>query len=195
MRITLSPTPPTSNNANSGAKGESDKSVSGTSRQVASNQKGCAKPEKLIALCALVSNRSKDPNPIGYYSYLYQRRILEAACAVDDNESDQALRVSKMWSELEDKLTCTSLSFDIPNGSIIKFAINSSFDEFLDDITTWKVNLNKVDEYDGGTTLDYINVQLERNRGNAIEGRLRIYYKLLRESGAKHKSELPIVRK
>ena len=143
----------------------------------------------LFAICSMIGSRTPDNSPVKPFKYLYQRRLLEGAGVVDEkDEKIIAEKVSKYWSQCEDELVCDA--FDTPGSSIIKYAVSSNFDLFLEDITFWGVNLNRVDKVDDRTPLDYIKYQLERNKGNPLETKLKYYYNLLRESGAKHKSEL-----
>ncbi len=152
----------------------------------------CPNPKKLRGLCAVVGDLTEDSNPQGKYKYVYQRRIFEAAC-VDvnkDSEEEIARKVSKVWRENEDKLICNSTRFEVGNGNIIKFAVNTAFDSFISDVAIWKVDLNKVDETDGRTVLDYVKYKMERAKGSSTERVLSFYYRTLRSAGAKHKSEL-----
>lgn len=151
----------------------------------------CHKPEKLKGLCTLITGRNLDPNPIGFFKYLYQRRILEAACATDvTDEVKQAELVQRMFATEIESLTCTNGQFDVIDGNIIKYAISAKFDEFLDDMILWKVNLNTVDKADKRTVLDYVKYSMKRNEGNALENKLQSYHQQLRDAGAKYASEL-----
>ena len=140
----------------------------------------------------LIDSKEKDPNPQGHFVYKYQRKFLEAAC-VDVNKDSEAViaqKISKVWKENESTLICNNTKFDVGNGNIIKFAVNLKFDSFITDMTYWKVNLNKVDETDGRTVLDYIKDQIESNKGLVSEHVLQGYYNQLKKAGAKHRVEL-----
>ena len=152
----------------------------------------CPNPKKLRGLCMFVDSKEKDPNPQGRFVWKYQRKLLEAACADPAKDSEEVIgrKISKMWKDNEAILICNNTKFDVANGSILKFAVNLKFDEFLIDATHWKVNLNKVDEMDGRTLQDYLRAQIERNKGLPAEPTLKQYYIMLRKAGAKHKSEL-----
>jgi hypothetical protein len=152
----------------------------------------CFNPNPLKNLCMFIDSRTKDPSPKGNYEFLYQRKILDAACVEVGKDSPTVIRekIGKLWDKFEGKLICNSLQFDVANGNIIKYAITTLFDEFVQDMVTWKVNLNKVDDSDGKTVLDYLHIQIQKNSGNALEEKFQNYYKLLREAGAKHKFEL-----
>ena len=152
----------------------------------------CPNPKKLRGLCMFVDSKEKDPNPQGRFVWKYQRKLLEAACADPAKDSEEVIgrKISKMWKDNEAILICNNTKFDVANGSILKFAVNLKFDEFLIDATHWKVNLNKVDEMDGRTLQDYVRAQIERNKGLPAEPTLKQYYIMLRKAGAKHKSEL-----
>lgn len=152
----------------------------------------CPDPKKLRGLCAVVGDLTEDSNPQGKYKYMYQRRIFEAACVNVNIDSEEmiAAKVSKVWKDNEDRLICNSTRFEVSNGNIIKFAVDMTFDSFISDMVLWKVDLNKVDETDGRTVLDYVQYQIERAKGSALEPRISFYYRTLKLGGAKHKHEL-----
>jgi hypothetical protein len=152
----------------------------------------CPNKAKMQGVCYAIGDHTKDPNPQGKIRLSYQRKFLEASCVDIHSDDANAIqsKVSKMWMEARDDLVCNSVSFDIENGSILKFAVANKFDPFIYDITKWKIDLNKVDRSDNGTLLDYVSKHIERNKGNSIERRLNSYYRLLRAAGAKHESEL-----
>lgn len=152
----------------------------------------CPNPKKLRGMCMLLSSQDRDANPQGHFVYLYQRKFLEAACVDVNKDNDEVIarKISKVWKENESTLICNNTKFDVSNGNIIKFAVNIKFDNFITDVTYWKVNLNKVDETDGRTVLDYIRDQIERNKGLASEPVLKGYHSQLRKAGARYKSEL-----
>ena len=152
----------------------------------------CPNPKKLRGLCMFVDSKEKDPNPQGRFVWKYQRKLLEAACAdpAKDSEEEIGRKIVKLWKDNEATLICNNTKFDVGNGNIIKFAVNLKFDEFLIDMTYWKVNLNKVDEMDGRTVLDYVAMQIQENEGLASEPVLKRYYAMLKKAGAKHRVEL-----
>ena len=97
-----------------------------------------------------------------------------------------------MWNVYEQTnlAVCNNTQFDVTDGSILKYAVTTYFDDFIDDIIRWKINLNKVHASDNRTLLDYIQYQMEHNKGNALENKFRYYYNKLKAAGAKHRSEL-----
>lgn len=137
----------------------------------------------------MISNRMKDSS--GKSKWMYQSRMIDAACITEnDNEEQKAEKIRKAWSTYEEDLVCSSGQFDVTKGNLLKFAVSYKFDEFINDALKWKVNLNKVDESDGRTVLDYIKFHIERNKGNALEPIFQDYYVKLKNAGAKHKTEL-----
>lgn len=146
----------------------------------------------LRGMCMYVSRREYDPHAQGRYRFLYQKKMFEAACVDRDKDSDEAIavKVSRVWAEHEKNLVCSGVQFDLEKGSLLKFAVSNNFNEFISDAIQWKVNLNKVDEADGKTLLDYTAEKLKRNGGGPLEFTLKMYYENLREAGAKHASEL-----
>ncbi len=152
----------------------------------------CPNPKKLRSLCSFVGDKTPDSQPQGKYRYLYQRRLLEAACVDLETDSEEEIgrKIREMWNEYEDILICNNIQFDVSNGSLIKYAVNMQFDVFIIDLAVWGVNFNKVDETDGRTVLDYVQHQIKISKGLAIEEKLKQYYYILRKAGAKHKWEL-----
>lgn len=95
-----------------------------------------------------------------------------------------------MWKRFENKeLICNNLQFDVSNGSAIKYAVAKLIDPLIRDVIRWKIDLNKVDETDQRTVLDYVRYRADRATGGATENP-RHYYETLREAGAKHRHEL-----
>lgn len=153
------------------------------------NVPDCPNPKKLRGLCTMVNSRMAETTNTN--EYLYQTRFLEASCVEEgDNEEARNAKIRETWQTLEDDLVCDSPQFDVPKGNILKFAASTKFEDFIKDAIKWKVNLNRVDPADNRTVLDYIQFHIERNKGNALEGMFKHYYKLLRDAGAKHKTEL-----
>jgi hypothetical protein len=72
----------------------------------------------------------------------------------------------------------------------VKWAVSYKFYDFINDIIKWGINLNRVDEADGRTALDYALFHIQRNKGNAMEPVYQDIYDTLRKAGAKHRREL-----
>lgn len=162
--------------------------------EVVTSAEPCLNLDRLKNICMNIDARNKDPNPKGDYIYLYQRKILDAACVDVEKDSEEVIgeKVRKMWDAAvaQDKLNCRSIDFDANGGNVIKFAVSTKFNEFLDDMVYWGVNLNQIDKVDNRTVLDYVQHEINVNKGMSIEVKLKHYYKILRDAGAKHRSEL-----
>ena len=139
-----------------------------------------------------IAGRTKDRSPVGYHQYSYYRKILEASCVKigEDPEEVVKAKVQAMWSALHSEMSCDSTAIDISRASYLKYAVATKFDEFLDDAIEWGVDLNRVDGSDNRTVLDYVKFHRDRHQGNQIGRKMSYYYELLREAGAKHKTEL-----
>lgn len=158
---------------------------------VAAEAADCPPPAKLPAVCMAISNAQKDTS--GKYQFHYQKLVYEAACSSpsEDDEQTGNAKIRQMWSDNTDRLVCNNASFSVIRGNVLKYAASNRFDDFLFDAAmVWKVDLNTVDPSDGRTVLDYVQDEVKRHHGKAIEKSLRSYYDMLRSSGAKHRSEL-----
>ena len=78
---------------------------------------------------------------------------------------------------------CYSTQFDVRDGNILKYAVSNRFDDFIDEVIEWGVNLNRVDEHDNRTILDYIEFHVRRNKGNSLEERFQMYYDQFKDPG------------
>ncbi|MGV3658142.1 MAG: hypothetical protein ACO1NX_09310 [Chitinophagaceae bacterium] len=138
-----------------------------------------------------IETRSKVEKPVLPYEYTFIYKLFSAAC-VDPVDSEEVIaqKIRRMWIKYEDRLICNSLKFDTTDGNIIMYAVASMFDHFIFYVTKWGVNLNRVDEYDQRTVLDYIQFQINKNKGSSIEGTLQKYFKQVRAAGGKFASEL-----
>jgi hypothetical protein len=159
----------------------------------ASDKAECVpRPIKLRHLCSSIDSMERESgNEPGIY-FRYHRNIYEAACVdpAKDDEATIAKKISAVWNANQNLLECNTTKIDIVNANVIKFAALMRFDEFLYDVVKWKVDLNKVDDFDGRTPLDYIRDEKNRLQGTPPGVLLERYYNILRSGGAKHKSEL-----
>lgn len=150
----------------------------------------CPNKAKLKNICMNIGLRTK--SKITSIKYEYQRKFLEAACVDTGKDSPEVIqnKIKVAWSKFETELKCSSVSFDVTDGNIIKYAVTTEFEEFVDDAIKWKVNLNKIDDSDGRTVLDYVQYHIQKNKGNELQERFQYYYLKLKQAGAKHKTEL-----
>lgn len=154
----------------------------------------CPNAEKLDQFCSSVGGIEPDDEVTNgpKYRYYYQRQVFEASCVNPGDPVDVRNRkIAQMWKRFENKeLICNNLQFDVSNGSVIKYAVAKLIDPFIRDVIRWQVDLNKVDQTDNRTVLDYVQFHAERGKGGPLEPKLRSYYNLLRQAGAKHRHEL-----
>lgn len=160
--------------------------------QVGTSETPCPNPKKVKNICLTIDGRTEDLDAKGKYTYMYQRMILDAACADEFKDSEEVIaeKIRNMWVKLADNMVCKSLNFDTPGAHVLKFAVSSSFDNFINDAIRWKVDLNLIDKKDNKTVLDYVKARMDSYEGSLIGDKMKIYYKMLRDAGAKHKSEL-----
>jgi hypothetical protein len=70
--------------------------------------------------------------------------------------------------------------------------VSRTITDFIMDMLSWGIDLNDTldDKDNNRTLLDYVQAQLIRNHGGPLEDRYQLYFRVLREHGAKFKSEL-----
>lgn len=173
---------------------ESEKLGNDLVRLADASSKRCPNMFGLSQICGLLRSRqeTQDKTNNNGITYQYQFNIYRAAC-VDTEKDDEVLirkKVQEFWRIYGRELTCDALSFDVPNGSLLKYGVSDFQDDFIDDVTeNWGVDLNQVDQT-GETVLDYISKRMKEKKGPVMERILKKYYMQFREAGAKHKSEL-----
>ncbi|MBQ5949801.1 hypothetical protein [Massilia sp. ST3] len=162
--------------------------------QTARDDAGCPRLERLKNMCLVVGTRMKD-SATG--TYMFETLLRDAACVGGAETEQQAgERIAANWKRFEASgyLQCTNANFDLDKGNIVKYAVSKKFEDFVDRLIAWNVDLNRVDASDGGTVLDYVATHIERNKGNALESTYRMYYMKLRQAGVLFQRELPQAR-
>lgn len=153
----------------------------------------CADASKLEKICLAITDKTAAPDE-SPLQYRYEEKLYAAACADPKRDSPAvvAKKIRFMWGKLTPNLRCARVDFDVSNGSILKYAVRMKAFDLIDQAAkTWQVDLNVVDSSDRRTLLDYVQKEMDRNRGTSLEDVLRNYYELLRGHGARHLSELP----
>ncbi|MBO9674622.1 MAG: hypothetical protein J7577_14340 [Sphingobacteriaceae bacterium] len=150
--------------------------------------------KKMQNICMIVADRTPPEEYGSRFKYMYQQRFYLAAKVdtLKDNAQTIAEKISSMWKIYQQTgyTGCNASTFDIREGNLLKYAVAEKFEDFLLDAIKWKLDLNKIDQYDEMTLLDYINFHIARNKGTAIEARYQSYHDMLRRAGAKYKREL-----
>lgn len=144
----------------------------------------CPNARPLRGICNHVIKPELLENELSYIT-----KFKQAGCVKPEDSEEVANRkIREAWSKYEDKLVCDTMAFEIRGGSILKAASISANKNFYNTVLKWKVNLNRIDPADGRTVLDYIRDEMNKNPPN-VEF-YRAYYSVLKEHGAKHRSEL-----
>lgn len=151
-------------------------------------------PALVRNLCAAVSAQSEVLDPVhSAIMYQYENLIaVEAGVRPSDTRTEFNEKMRNWVNRNMQILLCDGFNFSPQRGNILKIAISSSSDSFVDDaVRVWGVNLNQVDQVDHLTVLDYIE-ERRVNAGNNIN-LIRIYtryYDRFRSAGARHAREL-----
>lgn len=156
-------------------------------------QEDCPKLKRRSVLCDSIQSRRDDTDPNSDYDYKFERDMDSIVCADPKKESRKEIdkKIHDVFIKYGDDLYCDSLSFNVSKGNFLKMAVLSSFGDFLKvAVKDWRVPLNRIDQGDGRTPLDYVRDEMNKNKGSVTESVLKGYYELLRRNGAKHKSEL-----
>jgi hypothetical protein len=163
------------------------------SRKIAGVNNTCPNQGDMDLLCMYVGSHTPDNDPESYYSYYYQRIVYEASCVDLETNSDEEIsrKVRLMWNKYGRNLKCGPMGVG-ESAHVLKYAAYRLMDSFIEDAATvWKIDLNHFDTSDSGrTVLDYLEDQINRTGSGETNKKMRQYYKLLRDSGARHRREL-----
>jgi len=135
--------------------------------------------------------------PVGdnrlYFDYNYETRLMNMAGAdvIKETREAAAEKISKWWNKYKTLFRSQSSTFNIENGSVLKFAVAKGFAPFLETIVgTYQMDINFIDPADNRNVLDYVNDEIlstTKTQG-ADHAQVRIlkeYKELLEDLGGK----------
>ena len=150
----------------------------------------CPTPKggKFLYFCTLVENKD----------VRYKDEILQMSCADPLKDSKETIRrkVNCMWEKYYFLFGCDNTGFLVPQGNILKYAVNQEFELFVDAmVEEWDVSINMKDPADGKTLLDFtldeiIRYKKEDDKKSKVRELERIYNHFKKDLKAKHASEL-----
>ena len=149
----------------------------------------CPNEGRMNRLCQYVGSKTQDKTPDSIYTYDYQRIVYEAACVdfLNDSDDEIARKVSAMWARHGANLRCGPMGVPA-TGSPLRFAIHTSFEEFITDaLSVWKLDLNRIEN--NQTMLDFIDDRISKSNG-LMKQNLERYRRHFVSAGAKKRSEL-----
>ena len=117
----------------------------------------CPTPKggKFLNFCTLVENQ--DPR--------YKKEILQMSCADPLKDSKETIRrkVNCRWGKYYSEFGCDDTGFLVPQGNILKYAVNQEFELFVDGmVEDFGVSINMKDPADGKTLLDFTLDEINR---------------------------------
>jgi hypothetical protein len=161
----------------------------------------CPEPTKgqFLGACHAIYEKQMAVIPKSGVSYGYQESIWEMSCAVPGQDIIESAKpkIQLMWNKYRIFLRC----YNYPNyisseKNITKFCLDTGFTAFLTEaVKRYDLDINFIDPGDNKTTLDFIKEQEEYIRSSPPVDTSRAdeykrIYKLLRDKGAKHASEI-----
>ena len=158
----------------------------------------CPEPtrDQFMGVCNAIYDKKDGSEEIGI-GYKYQEELWAISCAVPgvDTKEQAALKIQCMWLKYRHKFRCYKYAgVSVPDGNVLKFAMDTGFSTFLvTAVKKYKLDMNFIDPTDGRTIMDFLKVSMERYRQAGSAERVVEYeriYKLYKDNGAKHASEL-----
>ena len=147
----------------------------------------------LIGICGDVDNHIRDDSNPEEYNYAVERKIYLAAGVnfkTDTVDSAKA-KLQHLWINHQPLFLCTALNFSVPNGNILKYALEQRSYPILEDaMSRWKIDLNYIDPADCRTLLDFGEWKLAQTKGTPLENSVAGIVERLKAAGARHASEV-----
>lgn len=120
-----------------------------------------------------------------YFEYVYEKRLWQMAGVRIgiDNEETTKQKIQLWWSKYKTKCKCDSVSFNVPNGNILKFAITKNATDFINNLVlNYDLDINFTDPADSKNLLDYISDEIQKmENGSASKSSIDIYKKYKEE--------------
>ena len=144
----------------------------------------CPPPKEIDyrLLCGDIATKTEvDEKERKYYQYFYEKRILELSCVnveIDDEETIKR-KVQLFWSSYKTKCNCDSVTFNVPNGNILKFSISKNTPDFIDTLVlNYDLDINFIDPVDNRNLLDYVIDEIEKMKTNGTsKTSIKVYEK------------------
>ena len=117
----------------------------------------CPTPKggKFINFCILVENKDAQ----------YKEELLQMSCVDLTKDSPQTIRakVQCMWRKYYAEFGCDDTGFLVPQGNILKYAVNQEFELFVDGVVEeFGLDINIKDPADNKTLLDFVLDEVKR---------------------------------
>lgn len=99
-----------------------------------------------------------------HYEYVYEKRILQLSCVnveIDDEETIKR-KVQLFWNKYKINCKCDSVSFNVPNGNILKFSTSKNTDFTENLVLIYDCDINFIDPADNRNLLDYVIDEIEK---------------------------------
>ena len=149
----------------------------------------CPTPKagKFLNFCTLVENQD-----IGY-----KEKLLQMSCVdiIKDSPETIKAKVQCMWKKYYAEFGCDNTGFLVPQGNILKYAVNKEFELFIDGVVEdFGLDINIKDPADGKTLLDFVLDEVKRYKKSPYQDKSielqRIYDHFKFDLYALHANEL-----
>ncbi|HMI79296.1 MAG TPA: hypothetical protein VK484_10915 [Ferruginibacter sp.] len=121
----------------------------------------CPTPKgvKFLNFCTLVENQDSR----------YKQQLREMSCVDLTKDSPETIlaKVQCMWRRFFAEFGCDDSGFLVPQGNILKYAVNQEFEYFVDGVVEeFDLDINLKDPADGKTLLDFVLDEVARYKKN-----------------------------
>ncbi|HKZ67310.1 MAG TPA: hypothetical protein VJ111_13180 [Chitinophagaceae bacterium] len=95
----------------------------------------------------------------------YKQELMEMSCVDLKTDSKETInaKVNCMWEKYYHEFWCGDFGFPVPQGNILKYAVNQEFELFIDALVEeFGLDINIKDPADGKTLLDFVTDEIKR---------------------------------
>lgn len=122
----------------------------------------CLKPSErdYKYMCDAIASKAKVTGKNSYYvEYSYEERLL-ALAGVDvenDNDEQKIKKLKCFWNKYKTRFACDTVSFNVTNGNLLKFAVSQAFVGVLEQLVgAYELDICFTDPADGLSLCQYL---------------------------------------
>lgn len=126
----------------------------------------CPAPDKVnyAKFCSYTKDK-KRASADSELTFLFEQEMLKMSCAVEGKDSPEVIKkkTNAMWNKYRTNFACDSLGFNVPNGNVLKFAMNFNFPDFIYlMVDNYDFDLDFKDPADNKTVIEYLTQEIAK---------------------------------
>ena len=127
----------------------------------------CPAPERVDYAKISRYIRDKEKSLEASLTFLFEEHLLKMSCVDLKNDTRETIiqKVNCMWNIYKTKFACDSLEFNVPNGNVLKFAMNFNFpDAIYLLVDHYGLDVTFIDPADGLSFIGYLDQEISKTK-------------------------------